>query len=164
MRGYFMADLQRALIGRFLKESNDIEEETWDELPFAAAEFALSRMGKPMRIVDINKIHRLLGKDMAKQNDIALGKFRNCDVRVGRWVAPSHGEVHSLMTEYCRAWGRMDAWTAHNRFEQVHPFEDGNGRVGRLLWLVKARESRWNFELSFLHQFYYDTLKHCSEE
>lgn len=147
-------------IGRFLKESNDIEGESWDELPYLAAQFALEFVGQAITRQDICKIHKLLGEDMAKQNDIELGKFRKCNVRVGLWIAPPPHQILPLMEDYCAKWKDMDPWEAHNRFEAIHPFEDGNGRVGRILWLIKAIEVGYRFHRSFLHEYYYQTLGH----
>ncbi len=45
---------------------------------------------------------------------------------MGEWVAWVHGEGHSYEPV-------TRAAIAHHGFEAVHPFEDGNGRVGRLL-------------------------------
>jgi hypothetical protein len=150
--------MMRFRLEQFLKESNEIEGEEWDNLPFKAAEFALHQVN--MTPVRIKKIHGLLGKDMSEQNKIQLGEFRKVWVRVGGWLAPSPTEVPSLISQYCEDWHTMDSWTAHNRFEAIHPFEDGNGRVGRLLWLAKARKEGYMFGRSFLHEFYYQTLKH----
>jgi len=141
----------------FLIESNQIEGEMWDKLPMAAAEFALHQVNMtPNRIC---KIHELLGEEMAKQNSIRLGMFRKVPVRVGSWVAPLPFEVPELIASFCADWRDMTAWEAHNRFEAIHPFEDGNGRVGRLLWLNKMKSYGWKFERSFLHQYYYQTLR-----
>ena len=46
------------------------------------------------------------------------------------------------------------AYHMHIRYEQLHPFTDGNGRSGRMLWAWQMR----TFPLGFLHQFYYQTL------
>lgn len=146
------------MLGKFLTESNLIEGETWDNLPFDSAHFALRQPN--MTPVRICKIHAMLGEEMAMQNRIRLGAFRQHWVRVGGWLAPSPKDVPSLMSQFCADWHKMDSWEAHNRFEGIHPFEDGNGRVGRLLWLAKARKEGYDFSRSFLHEYYYQTLRH----
>lgn len=49
-------------------------------------------------------------------------------------------------------------WMQHRWFEDLHPFMDGNGRTGRALWLRRHLEAGTYKGLSFLHQFYYETL------
>lgn len=71
--------------------------------------------------------------------DIA-GVYRNYLVRVGGYVAPDWQDVRKIMDElvaFINHPKRMNpvelAARAHYRFETIHPFGDGNGRVGRLL-------------------------------
>jgi Fic family protein len=70
--------------------------------------------------------------------DIA-GRFRNYSVRVGPYVAPAWSEVESLIEQIVVFVKESNlnsvevAARAHYMFEKVHPFGDGNGRVGRLL-------------------------------
>jgi len=69
------------------------------------------------------------------------GKYRDYNVRVGSHIAPKHQEVKKLMNQLIRfiekEKGNINpvelAAVAHYRFEKIHPFGDGNGRIGRLL-------------------------------
>lgn len=72
------------------------------------------------------------------KQDIA-GEFRDYLVRVGDYTAPDWQEVNKLMHELINFINKSRlnpvelAAISHFRFEQIHPFGDGNGRVGRLL-------------------------------
>ena len=102
-------------------------------------------------------VHKLLGEYLNKD---WTGKYRKGEVRVGNYFPPRAKNVPYLMKEYFEKLPIMDAWTAHNNFESIHCFQDLNGRVGRLIWLKKAIEEGYKFELSFLHIYYYQTLAH----
>ena len=69
------------------------------------------------------------------------GKYRNYSVRVGSYSAPDYREAKKLMNQLIRFINKeLDninpvelAALVHYRFEKIHPFADGNGRIGRLL-------------------------------
>ena len=69
----------------------------------------------------------------------AVGEYKRLANEVGGQETCPPKEVHrqikSLLNEYHRNKHKTleDILDFHVRFEQIHPFQDGNGRVGRLL-------------------------------
>ncbi|MBI2148961.1 Fic family protein [Candidatus Woesearchaeota archaeon] len=75
----------------------------------------------------------------ASKFDIA-GKYREYLVRVGDYIAPDWQDVKELMNKLIifiqknKSLNPVElAARSHYKFEVIHPFGDGNGRVGRLL-------------------------------
>jgi Fic family protein len=67
------------------------------------------------------------------------GAFRNYLVRVGSYIAPDWQDVEKLMNRLVKFVNESKinpvelSARAHYRFEKIHPFGDGNGRIGRLI-------------------------------
>ncbi len=85
----------------------------------------------------ILKLHSILMNGI--KND--AGSYRNHSVRiVGTYVpTANYLKIPKLMKEIIKDINRKNSDTIvhvaniHSRFEQIHPFSDGNGRIGRLL-------------------------------
>lgn len=72
---------------------------------------------------------------------ITPGEFRARSVKVGKHVPPEHQEIPQYMDWFEKIFNPahihgtnrlLAAAAAHHRFMWIHPFLDGNGRVGRL--------------------------------
>jgi len=103
----------------------------------------IERRAKKPRITqeDILALHRIIGAGVMDQGE--AGRYRSIAVRVGRHSPPPPADVSGLMSELLTWWnGPSRAWSPvissavlHYRFEDIHPFADGNGRTGRALAL-----------------------------
>ncbi len=85
------------------------------------------------------------------------------DVFVGSHMPPKGGPqianmLNTLLEAIEARW--ISPFRAHVAYEKIHPFTDGNGRSGRILWAWQMYHQRyWRpDDISFLHMFYYQTL------
>jgi Fic family protein len=113
---------------------------------------ALQLAEAPLSIEAIQEVHRALlegtrdapiaGQIRTSQNWIG---GRQPNPRGAAFVPPPEGEVDRLLEDLGRFCERDDlppsiqAAIAHVQFETIHPFADGNGRVGRALIQVVLR-------------------------
>lgn len=100
------------------------------------------------------------------QASIAPGKLLRdqpgMNVRVADHIAPHGGPSIIIHLENLLLTIQIpgsDPWMCHCAFEELHPFMDGNGRTGRMLWAWHMQNAgRDPFALPFLHRWYYETL------
>ena len=93
------------------------------------------------------------------------------NVRVGNYIAPAGGrsievELMTIVAKLNKAKPGLydNPWQMHVAFERLHPFMDGNGRTGRVIWAWHMRKIGLDpFALPFLHRFYYQTLQNDSK-
>ena len=109
---------------------------------FAGLRFMEKRVNKkPVTHEDILKLHAIIGGMVMDQG--RAGRYRDIRVRVGRYLPPPPEQVSGLMSELLGWWNEeASKWSPvvtsaiiHYRFEEIHPFADGNGRTGRTLAL-----------------------------
>ncbi len=94
----------------------------------------------PLTLETILLLHKML---MDNIDDSISGRFRRKGeyVRVGSHVAPAPEHVEMLLGEAIATYTNTkdDEFTIdaisrfHLEFERIHPFNDGNGRIGRVL-------------------------------
>jgi len=140
----------------FMIHSNKIEWEEWiNPWDILAAIYTVKNGIKWIK--DILEIHNILWEHLEED---WVWCFRKCNVRVWSYIPPEYTELPKLMSVYFENYKKMTSWEAHNKFEKIHPFQDLNGRVWRLIWLYKAYDVWYRFEYDFLHKYYYQTLNY----
>lgn len=87
--------------------------------------------------------------DVGKTTDkVVPGQWRTRDVRVGVHIPPESNDIPELMESFCDTYNPkhfqgdrklIAIMAAHHRFLWLHPFLDGNGRIGRLITDVALR-------------------------
>ena len=106
------------------------------------------REERPLSLYLIRSLHEVLLKG-TRGSDKRPGAFRERNVVIGRpgdtpatakFVPPPHEQVQPAMQELAAFLATSATYPPlvscalmHYQFETIHPFEDGNGRLGRLL-------------------------------
>jgi Fic family protein len=153
-------DIERALAGQFDKdkERRNLQMEAAAHVKVQAEVDRLAGDGKlpePASIDFIRWLHREFYRDAPKEMLRIRGAGRKFtmqpgvwrsqpehDVAVGRHQPPSSAHVADFMNYFAERY-RIDRMgkasrivaiaAAHHRFNYIHPFPDGNGRVSRLM-------------------------------
>lgn len=122
----------------------------------------------------IKQLHAVLksGTSDSRLDWFAVGDYKKIPNEVGgRETTPPEcvaDEMRRLLAEYnaIPQKGFDDLLEFHYRFESIHPFQDGNGRIGRLLLLKEClRQNIVPFIISDdLKMFYYRGLHEWRKE
>jgi len=133
-------------------ESNtEIDSDINEVLNYVTAlDYGLLRLAEemPLRLRLLQEIHEKLMWNV-RGSDRRPGEFRKSNVLIARpgqspdearFVPPLHTELLPLLTDFEKFLNEpgdmplvVQLASAHYQFEAIHPFTDGNGRIGRLL-------------------------------
>lgn len=108
---------------------------------FRCIDMVIEQANQPLSEAFIKLLHRTLknGTSDSRNNWFAVGDYKKLPNQVGGKDTTSPEEVHNQIAALLKEYNAVKNKTLaglidfHYRFESVHPFQDGNGRVGRLL-------------------------------
>lgn len=121
-----------------------------------ATQYALNRLERlPLCCKLIREIHEVLMENVRGQ-DKTPGEFRhsqnwigpaNCALKDARYIPPNVEDMQDAMSDLEKYINENTDYDPlirvaliHYQFETIHPFLDGNGRIGRLLILLYLME------------------------
>ena len=141
---------------------------------FVAFDYMLDTIDMPLSNILIKKIHGILktGTSDATKEWFMVGEWKKLPNEVGGTLTTLPQNVETDMTKLNDRYNATDKIVFesivayHYRFEKIHPFQDGNGRVGRL---IMFRECLKNNIIPFIidnnhKQFYYRGLNEFANE
>ena len=136
---------------------------------FVAFDYLLDTVENPLTNDIIKEFHRILktGTSDAAKPCFRVGEWKKLANEVGGVETVLPDNVENEMNKLNDWYGSLSEIVFENiveyhyRFEKIHPFQDGNGRVGRL---IMFRECLQNGIVPFIiderhKQFYYRGLK-----
>jgi len=127
-------------IRTFIKESNAIEDvHDEDAIGTSLATYEILTQYDELTADAIKEAHQKLLSD--RQPQIA-GEYRTQYVQINGEIPPEPEEVPELMDNLLSTvpTTQFEAIDWHIRFEKIHPFIDGNGRIGRLIYLYHCTQ------------------------
>lgn len=147
------APLEAVLAADAAKEQDDVAmREIINYVRMARHAYDWRRDGRPLTLTVLTELHSMLVRGTDADNDQA-GRIRSIQVVIGghrggriqdaRFVPHPPGQDLDLRVQELIDWTRhvgelaidpvVAAGMAHYQLEVLHPFNDGNGRIGRLL-------------------------------
>lgn len=128
-------------IGVLKDETMNVDDIIETTNHFRCIDLVISDYNKRLSEAFIKELHRVLktGTSDSRKSWFAVGDYKKQPNEVGgeTTVLPKgvHAEMKKLLSEYENGEPKTleDIVEFHARFEKIHPFQDGNGRVGRLI-------------------------------
>lgn len=141
---------------------------------FKCVDLIIDNAQKPITEAFIKELHRTLksGTTDARQDWFVVGDYKKLPNTVGGLYTAQPGEVaekmKALLFEYNAKKEKTfdDLLDFHYKLECIHPFQDGNGRIGRLLLFKDCL--KYNIVPFIIDEelklFYYRGLKEWTNE
>ncbi len=141
---------------------------------FRCIDFIIEHAKSALTEKMIKELHLMLktGTSDARQDWFAVGAYKKMPNEVGGMATVLPEDVAAEMQTLLAAYSAKKAKTLedildfHVRFERIHPFQDGNGRVGRLIMFKECL--KYNIVPFIiednLKMFYYRGLKEWDRE
>ena len=113
---------------------------------FRAIDYVIDHAEEPLTENTVKELHRILkqGTKDAALDWFAIGDYKKRANMVGGRETTAPREVPAQMNALLLAYESLHSVTIHDiicfhhDFERIHPFQDGNGRVGRLIALKEC--------------------------
>lgn len=124
--------------------------------------------GQKISEKEILKLHAVVIADLFSQQGVfrqEMGAIFNT-AGVAVYLSPPPKQISPLLVKLFNhinsrneKFPLISALIAHLVFEKIHPFIDGNGRVGRLLIFAILKSKNWHFEVNIPFEEYLDEHK-----
>ena len=141
---------------------------------FRCVDHVIRTARRPLSESMIKGLHHTLkaGSSDSRKPWFAVGDYKRLANEVGGQETTSPEDVPSVMRELLDTYNAAEAKTLddlldfHVSFERIHPFQDGNGRVGRLILFKECLH--WDIVpfmiTDDLKMFYYRGLQNWNHE
>jgi Fic family protein len=134
-----LEDTERILLAVEISRHMDLREVHEAQNLGRVSEYISGRTAEPLDLALIALLHKML---LSNINEPIAGRFRGPGeyVRVGTHIAPAPEHIETMLRSMIVSF-ESELTThivtrvarLHLEFEHIHPFNDGNGRIGRVL-------------------------------